>query len=273
MKKIIIRSQNSWWHCNWRELWEFRDLFYFFSWKDFKVKYKQTIIGVAWAIFQPFITMVVFTLFFGRLAGMPSENIPYPIFVYTGLLFWTLFSGALSAGSDVFIANSAMIGKIYFPRIILPVATIFTYLIDFAIALCILVVMMIYYQYLPSLMGILLMPLLILMTVISVLGISLFLASVNVKYRDVRYILPFFIQLLLFVTPVIYPASIAPEKYRWLLGINPMAGVIDTARAGLLGTKDIDYLLLSVSAIFMLIYFCVGFVYFKKTERYFADII
>jgi len=271
--ELIIKPKNKWWQFNWKELWFFRDIFYFLTWRDVKVKYKQTAIGVLWAIFQPFITMIIFTIFFGKLAKMPSDGIPYPIFVYTGLLFWTLFNTGLSSASNSFVANEKIVTKIYFPRIILPIASIITSMVDFLIASVILGGMMIYYNYVPSLVGLLLIPFLILITMFTTAGVGLFFASINVKYRDVRFILPFFIQMLLFVTPVIYPVSIAPEKYRWILGINPMSGVIDTARAGIFGTRDIDWLLLGVSTVSMVVYCLIGYFYFKKTERYFADVI
>lgn len=271
--EIIIKPKNRWWQFDGKELWRFRDLFYFLTWRDVKVKYKQTVVGVAWAIFQPFASMVIFSIFFGKLAKMPSEGIPYPIFVYSGLLFWTLFSNSLSDISASFIGNVQIVTKVYFPRLILPVASIFTNLVDFFIAAVILIGMLAYYHYLPSLSVILFLPVLILMTICSTLGIGLFYASLNVKYRDIRYILPFFIQMLIFITPVIYPVSIVSAKYRWILGLNPMTGVIDTARVVILGAGNIDWLLLSVSFFSMLIYCVIGYVYFKKVERYFADVI
>jgi lipopolysaccharide transport system permease protein len=271
--ETIIRPKNKWWQFNWKEIWLFRDLFYFFTWRDVKVKYKQTIIGALWAVFQPFITMVVFTVFFGKLAKMPSDGIPYPIFVYAGLLFWTLFSASLSHISNTFIENERIVTKVYFPRIILPVSSIITNIVDFLVASIILVGMMAYYHYVPSLLGLLIFPALIIMTIFSTLGIGLLFASLNVKYRDVRFILPFFIQLLLFITPVIYPVSIISAKYQWILGLNPMSGVIDAARAGILGVGQINWSLLGVSALSMIIYCLLGYFYFKKVERYFADVI
>ena len=271
--ELIIRPKNNWWELNLKEIWLFRDLFYFFTWRDVKVKYKQTAVGALWAIFQPFITMIVFTVFFGRLAKLPSDGIPYPIFVYTGLLFWTLFSTSLSHISNSFIENEKIVTKIYFPRIILPVSSIITNIVDFLIASVILVGMMFFYHYIPSLVGLVMIPVLLLMTIFSTLGIGLLFASLNVKYRDVRFVLPFFIQLLLFITPVIYPVSIVSSKYRWILGLNPMSGVIDTARVGILGTGQVDWLLLGVSLLSMFFYCLIGYLYFKKVERYFADII
>lgn len=270
---LIIKPKNKWWQFNWKEIWLFRDLFYFLAWRDIKVKYKQTILGAGWAIFQPFITMVVFTIFFGKFAKMPSDGAPYPIFVYAGLIFWNLFSTGFSQVSNVFVNNERIITKIYFPRIILPTAVVFTSVVDFFFSAIIMAGMLIYFQYLPSFLGLLLIPLLIILTFISTLGAGLLAASLNVRYRDMRYILPFFIQILLFVTPVIYPVSIVSQQWRWVLGLNPMSGIIDTARAGLLGTTEIDWLLLGVSAISMTVYCLIGYFYFKKTERYFADVI
>lgn len=271
--EVVIRPKIKWWKLDLKEIWLFRDLFYFLTWRDLKVKYKQTAVGALWAIFQPFVTMIVFTIFFGKLAGMPSDGIPYPIFVYTGLVFWTLFSTSLSSASDVFVANERIVTKIYFPRIILPIAVLITHVVDFLIASIILFGLMAYYGYTPSLEGVLFFPLLLLLTLVSALGIGLLFGSLNVKYRDVRFVLPFFIQLLLFITPVIYPVSIVSEKFRWLLGINPMSGVIDAARSGILGTKEIDMALLGFSALMAIIYSVIGYFYFKKTERYFADVI
>lgn len=271
--ELLIKPKNKWWQIDFKELWRFRDLFYFLTWRDVKVRYKQTLVGVLWAIFQPFITMVVFTLFFGSFAQMPSDGIPYPIFVYTGLLFWTLFSSGLSSASSVFVANEKIVTKIYFPRIILPVSAIITHVVDFIIASVILMGMMVYYGYAPDVSAIVLVPFLLFMTIVCAIGIGLLFASINVKYRDVRYVLPFFIQILLFVTPVIYPVSIVSDNYRWILGLNPMSAVIDAARAGILGAGQIDFVLSTVSACAMLVYCFVGYFYFKKTERYFADVI
>ncbi len=271
--EIIIRPKNQWWKIDWKEIWDFRELFYFFTWKDIKVKYKQTVVGVGWAIFQPLVTMVVFSIFFGKLAKMPSDGIPYPLFVYSGLVFWTFFSASLASVSGSFVDNERILTKIYFPRIILPVSSIMTHLVDFFVASVILIFIMAYYHFAPSLIGVLLCPLLILLSFISSFGIGLLFASLNVKYRDVRYVLPFFIQLLIFVTPVIYPVSIMSPKYRWLLGLNPMAGVVDAARAGLLGGREIDWLLFAVSALSAFVYCLIGGIYFRKVERYFADVI
>lgn len=255
-----------------KEVWVYRELLYFFTWRDLKVRYKQTAIGAAWAILQPFVTMVVFTIFFGKLAQIPSDGVPYPIFVYVGLLFWQFFSSALSETSNVLIANQSIITKVYFPRLILPLSSVITKFVDFSIASVILVGLMFYYNYTPHLTGFFIIPLLLLITFMAAVGAGLCLASVNVKYRDVRYALPFFIQILLFVTPVIYPASIA-GTYSWLLAFNPMTGVIQSARAALLGTTTLNWSLLGISSLACIIILIIGTIYFKKVERYFADIL
>lgn len=255
-----------------RELWQYRELLYFFTWRDLKVRYKQTAIGILWAVFQPFMTMVIFSVFFGGLAKVPSDGVPYPIFVYVGLLFWQFFSSALSDTSNTLVSNQAIITKVYFPRLILPISSVITKLVDFFIAAFILVGLMIYYGYTPHLLGFLLIPILLIISFMAAVGGGLFLAAINVKYRDVRYALPFFIQILLFITPVIYPASIA-GKYSILLALNPMMGVIQNARAALLGTTPINWTLLGISFIACLILLIAGIFVFKKVERYFADIV
>jgi len=255
-----------------REIWRYKELLYFFTWRDLKVRYKQTAMGVAWAVFQPFMTMIVFSIFFGNLLKVPSDNIPYPIFVYTGLLFWQFFSGALSSTSSTLISNQSIITKVYFPRLILPLSAVVTELVYFFVAGIMLVILMFYFHYTPHLMGLLILPLLLLITFLAAVGGGLFLASINVKYRDVRYILPYFIQILLFLTPVIYPSSIA-GKWSWILAANPMTGVIKAARGALLGTEPVNWLLLLISFAAVSILMIIGVYFFKKTERYFADIV
>lgn len=255
-----------------KEVWRYKELLYFFTWRDFKVRYKQTAIGILWAIFQPFMTMVVFSIFFGGLLKVASDGVPYPIFVYTGLLFWQFFSSALSDTSNVLIGNQSIITKVYFPRLILPLSSVATKFVDFAIASVILGGMMVYYGFIPHLMSIIVIPILLVITFMAAVGGGLFLAAVNVKYRDVRFVLPFFIQLLLFLTPVIYPASIA-GKYSWLLAFNPMMGVIQSARAVLLGTAQVNWTLIAISFAACAVLLVIGTIYFKKVERYFADVI
>lgn len=272
IKVTIIRPKKIISSADFKELWEYRELLYFFTWRDLKVRYKQTAIGVAWAIFQPLIAMIVFSVFFGKLAGMPSDDIPYPIFVYVGLLFWQFFSSSLSQVSNSLVGNRDIITKIYFPRLVLPISATMSKFVDFAIGSVILVGLMAYYQFLPLLSGVLLLPLLLIITFMASLGLGLFLAAASVKYRDVQYVLPFFIQMLMFLTPVIYPASIT-GVYSWILAINPMTGVIKAARAAILGNFAINWTLLTISATACLVVLILGLLYFKKTERFFADIV
>ena len=268
----VIRPKRLFHLSDLREIWNYRELLYFFSWRDLKVRYKQTMIGVLWSVLQPFITMVVFSFFFGKLAGIPSDHVPYPIFVYAGLLFWQFFSDALSETSGCMLVNQAIITKVYFPRLILPVSAVITKFVDFLISAAVMAGMMVYYGYAPSLESLWVIPLLLVLTFVAAIGLGLFLAAVNVKYRDVRYALPFFIQIMMFVTPVIYPASIA-GKYSKILALNPMDGVIQSARAVLLGTTAVNWELIGTSAIAGIVLLIIGLWYFKKTERYFADII
>jgi lipopolysaccharide transport system permease protein len=272
MVTTIIKPKKNWSLEDIREIWRYKELLYFFVWRDIKVRYKQTIVGIGWAIFQPFMTMVVFSVFFGKLIQVPSEGIPYPIFVYTGLLFWQLFSSALGDTSNSLIANSSIITKVYFPRMILPLADTANKFVDFFFTSLALIFLMFHYGYLPGLSGVLLVPILLIITSATAVGAGLILASVNVKYRDVRYVLPFFMQLLLFLTPVIYPSSIA-GKYSWLLSLNPMTGVIKAARAGLLGTGPNGWYSLGISSLAAVVLLLAGIFFFKKTERYFADIV
>ncbi|MEI6296582.1 MAG: ABC transporter permease [bacterium] len=272
MATTIIKPKKMFSWNDIRELWAYKELMYFFTWRDLKVRYKQTIVGAGWAIFQPLMTMFVFTVFFGNLAKMPSDNVPYPIFIYTGLLFWNFFSSALGDTSNCLISNQAIITKVYFPRLILPISSVLTKIVDFSIAFLVLGVLMIYYGFMPNLIGVLIIPLLLLITFMASVGLGLFLASINVKYRDLRYILPFFVQMLMYLTPVIYPASIAGE-YSWLLAINPMTGVIQNARAAILNTAVINWNLIFISLIACLALLAFGTYSFKKTERYFADVI
>ncbi|MBU1092389.1 ABC transporter permease [Patescibacteria group bacterium] len=257
---------------NLQELWQFRDLLYIFIWRDIKVRYKQTVIGVGWAIIQPLITMIIFSLFFGRLMNVPSQGIPYPVFVYAGLLLWNYFFTALTDISNSLVGNENMIKKVYFPRIILPIAQATTPAVDFVFAFIVLLGLMWYYQYIPHWQGILILPILLLLTLIISLGAGFFLAALNARYRDVRYILPFFTQLLLFVTPVIYPLEIIPERFQALAMLNPMAGIITVSRSLLLGLPLPNWpQLLGISAIIAIPVFVIGIAYFRRTERFFAD--
>lgn len=272
MSETVIRPKKTFSLEDIREIWHYKELLYFFVWRDFKVRYKQTAIGVAWAIIQPFLSMVVFSVFFGSLIRVPSDGIPYPIFVYTGLLFWQFFSSSLSETSNALLSNRAIITKVYFPRLILPIAGVAVQFVDFFIASVILVGLMFYYGFTPMLSGLWIIPLLLIIAFLAAMGGGMILASINVKYRDVRYVLPYFIQLMLFITPVIYPPSIA-GRWSWVLALNPITGVIKGARGALLGTEPINWLLLAISLSAVAVIFVIGLVLFKKTERYFADIV
>lgn len=268
----IIRAKRPLVWEDFRELWSSKELLYFFTWRDLKIRYKQTAIGVTWALFQPFITMVVFTIFFGKFGKIPSDNIPYPIFVYAGLLLWQLFSATILQAGNSLVNQQNMLTKVYFPRLILPISSLFSNLVDFLIASVILVSLMIYYNYLPQLVGLALVPFLVLVICVFAVGLGLFLAALNVKYRDIKYVLPFFVQLLFFLTPVIYPPSIL-GAHSWVLALNPMTGVIKAMRAALFGGQPINWLLLFLSGLIALAIFVAGLIYFKKTEKYFADLI
>lgn len=270
---IIIKPHKGWLNIDFKELWNYRELVYFFVWRDIKVRYKQTIIGALWAVFQPLTAMVVFTIFFGKFAKMPSDNIPYPVFVYVGLILWNYFSFGLSHASDSMISNANIIQKVYFPRLIVPISSSLIGLIDFFVASIVLLGLMAYYRFVPSIIILWYLPVLILITFLSSVGLGCFLASLNVKYRDVRYALPFFIQMFMFLTPVIYPVSILGNKYRLFLLLNPMSGVIENARRIIFMSRPVDGGLLFLSLTISIVLFVFGIAYFRKTERYFADII
>jgi len=268
----IIEPKKGWVPIDLKQIWNYRELFYFLTKRDIKVRYKQTVLGGLWAIIQPFFTMIVFTLFFGRLAKIPSDGIPYPIFVYTGLLPWTYFANALSASGNSLVGSANLITKVYFPRLIIPASASLAGLIDFFIAMLVLAGMMIYYQFLPG-FGILLFPFLVGLTFLCSVGVGLWLSALNVQYRDIRYVIPFLIQLWMFVSPVIYPVSMVPQRFQWLLAMNPMGGVIQAHRASLLGHQPIDWFLLGISTAIIIIIFLSGLYYFRRMEKTFADVI
>ncbi len=255
-----------------RELWEYRELLYFLTWRDVKVRYKQTVLGAAWAIIQPFFMMVVFSLFFGRLAGMPSDGLPYPLFTFCALLPWQLFAHSLTESSNSLVANERLITKVYFPRLVVPIAAVLGGLLDFIIAFVILLLMMIYYGIVPN-WAVLTLPGFIVLAVLTALGVGLWLSALNVKYRDVRYTLNFLIQFWLFATPVAYPSSLIPESLRPLYGLNPMAGVVEGFRWALLGKSEGPGSLLVVSIIVVVLILFGGLYYFRRMEQEFADVI
>lgn len=262
---------------DWSEMWRYKDLFWVLAWRDISVRYKQTLLGAAWALIQPFVTMVVFTFVFNRVAGITSgDGTPYPIFLYSGLLFWQYFSSTLSGTSGSMVSNAPLIQKTYFPRLIIPAASAITGLADFAIASMILIGMMIYYGFRPHLSGILILPILLACAVMTALGLGLFLAALNVRYRDTRHAVPFFVQIMMYLTPVVYPVSML-KSHAWakevMLWVNPMSGVITSARAGITGQAPIDMHTLMISLLASAVLLWIGICYFTSAERSFADIL
>ncbi len=255
-----------------RSLWEYRELLYFFCWRDIKVRYKQTALGATWALLQPFLTMLIFSVIFGRFAKMPSEGVPYPIFAYCGLLPWQLFAFALSETSNSLVGNSHLITKVYFPRVLVPIAGLLAGLVDFCIAFVLLVAMMVYYR-IPVHSTVLVIPVLILFAIVTSLGVGLWLSALSVKYRDVRHILPFITQFWLYATPVAYPSSLIPHKWRFLMGLNPMSGVVEGFRWALLGSAQVDLRLMAFSIVSVLILLAGGLIYFDRVENTFADLV
>ncbi len=270
--KITISPKYGLLDINWQELKEYRELLFFLALREIKVRYKQTLMGASWTVLQPFFSMVIFTLIFGRLAQMPSEGIPYPLFSYSGLLIWTYFSNALSQSSNSLIGNVNLLSKVYMPRIFIPTAPCLAGIIDYGIALSILVVMMVYYRFVPN-TTIFLLPVVMVLTFLLASGMGYWLSSVCVKFRDVKFILPFFIQMLMFISPVIYPTDIISEKFQWFLYLNPLTGIIDAHRACILGYTTVDFTGLSISAVMTILIFLSGILYLKHTEKYFADLI
>jgi len=269
---IVIRASHGWVSLRLGELWAHRELLYFLIWRDVKVRYKQTVLGAAWAIIQPFFTMVIFSIVFGRLAKIPSDGVPYPIFAYCALLPWQLFSHALTESGNSLVANQNLITKVYFPRLVIPLTAVLGGVVDFAIAFLVLLGMMVYYGVMPT-VAVVTLPLFVLLALASALGVGLWLSALNVRYRDVRYTIPFLAQFWLFATPVAYPASLVPDHWRVLLGLNPMAGVVEGFRWALLGTARISGPMLTVSVAAVLLIVIGGLYYFRSVERTFADVV
>jgi len=272
IEPTVIEPKTGWMPVNPSEIWRFRELLYFLAWRDVKVKYRQTVLGVIWAILQPVIAMLIFNTVFGRFARMPSDGAPYPIFVYIGLLPWNYFASVLGTSTTSLVAGTNLVTKIYFPRLIMPMSSAIAALIDLFIASAVLAILMVYYK-VPISPGVLLVPVLILITMMNAVGFGIWFSALNVRYRDVQYAIPFLIQIWLFATPVIYPVSLLGEKYRFLLMLNPMGGVIEAFRPAILGHMPIPWTSLAVSTVVGLIVFVGGVYYFKRVERYFADVI
>src|SRR5262245_7493146 len=267
----VIERVGGWRSLDLRELWAYRELLFVLMMRDIKVRYKQTVLGAAWAILQPFMSMVVFTIFFGRLANMPSDGYPYPVFVYSALVPWTFFANAISSSSNSLVGSAHLVSKVYFPRLIIPLSAIGVGIVDFGVAGSILLAMMLFYGVGWSL-NLLMAPVLLLGTMFLALGAGTCLSALTVSYRDFRYVVPFMVQLWMFVTPVVYPMSLVPEQWRWLLYLNPMSGLIEGFRAVFLG-GPFDMLGLGISASITSILLVAGVTYFERVERRFADII
>jgi lipopolysaccharide transport system permease protein len=269
---LDITPPGGWFDLNLREFWHAREMIYFFVWRDLKVRYKQTVIGGAWAILQPFLTMVVFSLFFGRLAKMPSEGLPYPIFYYSALLPWLYFATALQNATAVIVEQQRVITKVYFPRLVLPVSAVISPLMDFAIGFAFFLLMMAFYRVHLTL-PMLLLPFFLMLAIFTALGVGLWLSALNAIYRDVRYVVPFLVQFWMFASPVAYASNLVPERWRWVYGLNPMAGVIEGFRWALTGRGNPPSILLGASVAGVVLLVVTGLFYFKKIEGVIADVV
>jgi len=269
---LVIRPTSGFVPLDLQDIWNYRELLYFFTWRDIKVRYKQTVLGVAWAVIQPLFMMAIFTVFFGRLAKVPSDGLPYPIFAFTALLPWQLFSRALTDASTSLVVNERLITNVYFPRLLVPASAVLASLVDFGIAFILLLGMMVFYGIAPTTASATL-PLFILLALITALGVGFWLSALNAQYRDVRYTLPFLTQFWLFATPVVYPSSLVPEPWRLLYGLNPMTGVVEGFRWALLGKGMPPNAMLAVSVIASLMIFVGGLYYFSRMEKTLADVV
>ncbi len=269
--RIIIEPPHGWQALELRDLWDYRELLYFLTWRDIKVRYKQTILGMVWAVLQPLLTMIIFSLIFGQLAKLPSEGVPYPIFTYTALLPWQLFAFSLANSSNSLVGSQNLVSKVYFPRLVIPIASVLPGLVDFAVSFLVLAGMMVFYQ-VPLTARILTLPLLLMLALVSALAVGVWLSALNVEYRDVRYIVPFLTLFWQYATPVAYSSALIPERCRLLYGLNPMTGVVEGFRWALLGKGEVGGLLW-VSVVMIFILLISGLAYFKRMEATFADVI
>lgn len=272
LQVLRIKPSKGWVSLRLRELWEYRELLYFLTWRDVKVRYKQTVMGAAWAIIQPLFTMVVFSIFFGRLAKVPSDGVPYPIFSFAALVPWTLFSNGLNQSANSLVGNSNLLKKVYFPRLAIPISTVLATVVDFLVAMIVLFGMMAYYRIMPTLNS-LWLPLFLLLALTTSLGVGLWLSALNVEFRDVRYAVPFLIQFWLFATPIAYPSSLLPEPWRTLFGVNPMVGVVEGFRWALLNTNGTPWKVMLTSSPIAVFLLLSGVFYFRRMEKTFADIV
>ncbi|MCS6297367.1 MAG: ABC transporter permease [Nitrospira sp.] len=267
---LVLRPRTGWQQLGLKDLWQYRELLYFLCWRDIKVRYKQTALGVAWAIVQPLMTMVLFSLFFGRLAKMPSDGVPYPLFVFTALVPWMFFSNGITQSAGSLVENASLLKKVYFPRLAVPIASIIAGVVDFFCSFVVLIMLMLYYGVVPSL-SILTLPLFLGLACTASLGIGLWLSALNVQFRDVRYVIPFLTQLWLFATPIAYPSSLLSEPLRSLYGLNPMVGVVEGFRWALLGTETSFGPMLLVSSLASMVVLITGAFYFRRMEVTFSD--
>jgi lipopolysaccharide transport system permease protein len=267
-----IRPSRGWISLNLRDLWAYRELLYFLAWRDVKVRYKQTVLGAAWAILQPFFTMVVFSLFFGRLAGVPSDGIPYPIFSYAALVPWQFFASGLTASSNSLVGSANLLKKVYFPRLVVPIAAVLPGAVDFVLAFVVLLGMMLLYGIVPT-VRVVLLPALLLLALVTSLGVGLWFSAMNVQFRDVRYAVPFLVNAWMFATPIAYPSSLLDEPWRTLYGLNPMVGVVEGFRWALLGTDTAPGPIIAVSAVVAVALLISGAFYFRRMEKTFADVV
>jgi lipopolysaccharide transport system permease protein len=270
---LRIQPSKGWVSLQLREIWRYRELLYFLTWRDVKVRYKQTVLGASWAILQPFLTMIVFSLFFGRLAEIPSDGIPYPLFSYAALVPWTFFASGLANSSNSIVTNGNMIKKIYFPRLIVPISSILSGVIDFLLAFAVLIVLMLVYGVLPT-VNIIWLPFFVVLALVTSLGVGLWLSAMNVQFRDIRYVVPFLVQFWMFITPIAYPSSLITDPLlRAVYSINPMVGVVEGFRWALLGTDTAPGAMILVSSIAAILLFVTGMFYFRRMEKSFADVV
>ena len=269
---VLIKPSKGWVSLNLAALWEYRELLYFLTWRDIKVRYKQTALGAAWAILQPMATMLIFSLFFGRLVKVPSDGVPYPLFTFAALVPWTFFSNGLNQSSNSLIASANLLKKVYFPRLAIPLATVLAGVVDFMLAFLVLLGMIAFYRVTPTI-KILWTPLLLALAFVTSLGVGLWMSALNVKYRDVRYVVPFLIQIWLFATPVAYPSSLLSEPWRTIYGLNPMVGVVEGFRWALLGTNTAPGFMVAISTLVALLLLITGAFYFRYMEKTFADVV
>jgi lipopolysaccharide transport system permease protein len=269
---LVIEPSPAWRTVDLGEVWRYRELLYFFVWRDVKVRYKQTVLGISWAIIQPLFAMIVFAFFFGRVAKLPSDGIPYPLFTYAGLLPWTFFANALGTGSQSVLTNANLVTKVYFPRLLVPISAILTGIVDFALALLMLAPLLIWKHTMPAVEALIFIPLSIAIAFLFVFGLSAWLSAMIVRYRDIRHVIPFVIQIWMFATPIVYPLSFIPQKWRSIVSLNPMVPVVEAFRSSIFG-RPVDVRGLLYALVVSLVLIITGSIYFRRLERLFADVM